>query len=229
MALLRRIADYLVIRGRRVQAVIAPGDDVVRGGAWGLLVGTVIVLLLKFTERYRNLGSAILFLNAPFAVAISLLVGAVLLVVVHLVSALPRLARLVLVASLVVLMTRTFSGALPERLVPTLYVAAVSIVLGAAIMVLRKRRFALLSRIERVVVVAALLSGLGAARRRRALALRRRRRQQAGDRRGEGHREHRPGDQRARSLRRPALTRCSSSSTAAARIADDRSTARARS
>ena len=162
MALLRRIAAYLAIRARRVQAVITPGDDVVRGGAWGLLVGTLIVLLLKFTERYRNIGSAILFFNAPFAVALAVLVGAVLLVVVHLLGALPRLARLVLVASLFVLMTRTFSGALPERLVPTLYVASVSIVLGAAIMVLRKRRFALLSRIDRAVVVVALLSGLGA-------------------------------------------------------------------
>jgi chlorophyllase-like protein len=162
VALLRRIGAALAERGRRIQAAIAPGDDVVRGGAWGLVVGTLIVLLLKFTERYRGIGSAMLFLNTPFAVLLAVLVAAVILIVVRLVTALPPLARLALVACLFVLMTRTFSGALPERLVPTLYVASVSILLGAAIMVLRRRRFAALSRITRVITVASIFAGLGA-------------------------------------------------------------------
>lgn len=167
MALLRRIARCLVIRGRRIQSLIAPGEDAVRGGTWGLLAGTLIVLLLKFTERYRGVGSLILFLGAPFAVLVALVLGAALCVVVHLFGALSRFARVALAACLYALMSRAFSGALPERLFPTLYVASVSILLGGAIVILRRRRFALLSWIERALLSAALLSsvvaiGLGA-------------------------------------------------------------------
>ena len=68
-------------------------------------------------------------------------------VVAGLFRALPRFTRLVLGACIFALMTRAFSGELPERLVPTLYVALVSIVLGGAITISARRRFAeLLSR-----------------------------------------------------------------------------------
>ena len=147
-------------RVRRLPGALAPGDDVVRGGAAGLVVGTLIVVLLKFTERYRGIGSAILFLSAPLTVAIATATGAALCVIVHVFNTLPRFARLVLGTSLFVLTTRIFSGALPERLVPTLYVVTVSIVLGAAMFVLRRRRFSLLSRRERGFLGVALLSGI---------------------------------------------------------------------
>jgi hypothetical protein len=160
--LAKRTADRLLNLARHLGALVVPGDDAVRGGAAGLVVGTLIVVLLKFTERYRGIGSAILFVSAPVTVVLATVTGAALCVIVHVFSALPRFARLSLGASLFLLTTRIFSGALPERLVPTLYVVTVSIVLGAAIFVLRRRRFSLLSRIGRGIVGVALLFGLGA-------------------------------------------------------------------
>jgi hypothetical protein len=162
VVLVKRTADRLVSLARRLHALVAPSDDVVRGGAVGLVVGTLIVVLLKFTERYRGLGSAILFLNGPFTVVVAAAAGAVVCLIVYLFNALPRFPRLVLGASLFLLMTRTFSGALPERLVPTLFVMTVSIVLGAAIFLLPRRRYSRLSRLSRGMVGVALLFGIGA-------------------------------------------------------------------
>jgi hypothetical protein len=151
-----------VIGARRLRAALTPGEDAVRGGAVGLVVGTLIVLLLKSTERYRGIGSLILFIGVPFTVVLAVLIGAALCLVVHVFSLLPRFARLVLSACLFVLMTRAFSGgALAERVVPTLYVGTVSVVLGAAILVLRRRRFARTSWIERGTLGVALLFGIG--------------------------------------------------------------------
>ena len=148
----RRIADYVVVRARRIQSAITPGDDALRGGAWGLLVGTLVVLLLKFSERYKGLGTAVLFLGVPFSLLVALVATGVLLVVVRLLAALPRFARAVLVGCLFALLTRAFSGPLLERLVPTLYVASVSILLGGAITLVRRRPIALLSWLERVLL-----------------------------------------------------------------------------
>ncbi|MFS8071576.1 MAG: hypothetical protein ACMG6S_34845, partial [Byssovorax sp.] len=93
-------------------------------------MGTLVVLLLKFSERYKGLGTAVLFLGVPFSLLVALVAAAVLLVVVRLLAALPRFARAVLVGCLFALLTRAFSGPLVERLVPALYVASVSILLG---------------------------------------------------------------------------------------------------
>ena len=161
MLLVKRTADHLVSLARRLQALVAPSDDAVRGGAAGLLVGTLLIVLLKFAEPYRGLGSAILLLTGPIVVAIAAAMGAVICVIVYLFNALPRFPRLLLGASIFLLMMRISGGALPERLVPTVYVMTVSIALGAAIFVLRWRRFSLLSRLERALVGLALLFGIG--------------------------------------------------------------------
>jgi hypothetical protein len=162
MALARRLTDALWARSARIRAAIAGSDDVLRGGAWGLLVGTLLVLVIKCVERYRGIGTLLRFLAAPFVVILALTVGVALCVVARLFSGLPRFARLVLGACVFALMTRTFSGELPERLVPTLYVATVSILLGVAATILRRRRFADLSRSARAMLIVALLGGFGA-------------------------------------------------------------------
>ena len=156
----RRIADYVVVRARRIQSAITPGEDALRGGAWGLLVGTLVVLLLKFSERYKGLGTALLFLGVPFSLLVALLAAGAVLLVVRLLAALPRFARAVLAGCLFALLTRAFSGPLPERVVPTLYVASVSILLGITITLVRRRRIALLSWLERALLAGALLVGL---------------------------------------------------------------------
>jgi dienelactone hydrolase len=123
-------------------------------------VGTLVVLLLKFSERYKGLGSAVLFFGFPFSLGVAGLAAAALLVALRLLAALPRFARAVLAGCLFALLTRAFSGPLVERLVPTLYVTSVSVVLGAAISVLWRRRKAGLTWLDRVLFGGALLVGL---------------------------------------------------------------------
>ena len=119
-------------------------------------MGTFVLLLLKFSERYKGLGTALLFLGVPYSLLVALVAALVGLAVVRLLAALPRFARAVLVGCLFALLTR-ISGPATERLVPTLYVAAVSISIGVAVAVLRRRRLAPLSRLERALVAGALV------------------------------------------------------------------------
>ncbi len=111
-------------------------------------MGTFVLLLLKFSERYKGLGTALLFLGVPYSLLVALVAALVGLAVVRLLAALPRFARAVLVGCVFALLTR-ISGPATERLVPTLYVAAVSISIGVAVAVLRRRRLAPLTRLER--------------------------------------------------------------------------------
>ncbi len=161
MELAKRLADFFRSSARRIQRATAPEDDVIRGGAWGLLFGTMFVLVLRSSERYRGIGSAILLLGVPVIVIVAAGAGVALTFGAHVFGLLPRVARVVIGGCVFALMMRIFSGALPERLVPTLYVASVSIVLGAAIAVLRRRPLARLSRGSRAAAALALLGGVG--------------------------------------------------------------------
>ena len=113
--------------------------------------------MLKFSERYKGLGTALLFLGVPYSLLVAFVAALVGLVVVRLLAALPRFARAVLIGCVFALLTR-LSGPVAERLVPTLYVASVSILLGVAVAVLRRRRLAPLSRLERALVAGALFA-----------------------------------------------------------------------
>lgn len=113
---------------------IEPGRRAWTGAAWGLFAGTTAILIVKLVNLVAGAGSiAAVLLGVPFGLAYGLAGGLVVFLGVSVIAALPARFRLVLTASLFLLMLGIFSGSFEERVVGTAYVAVSSTVGGAAV------------------------------------------------------------------------------------------------
>jgi dienelactone hydrolase len=127
----RRLASWAGSFADRV----APSAPAWRGAAWALLAVTTLLLGLRLAFASAGFAAVVaVLLGVPLELLVAT-IGAGLLVLVHrLMSALPGLYRFGLAGTLFALLTHVFTGSLTEKLVPTVYVALATSLVGGGLM-----------------------------------------------------------------------------------------------
>ncbi len=129
---------------------LLPGPGALGGATWGLFAGTLAVLALAASDLATGPASAVaVVLGVPLGIAIALTAGAVLLLAVRLLAALPLRPRVALCGAFFVLFFEFFPGSPLERAIPTLWALLPAAAAGAAIAVLSRRRAEASSRVLR--------------------------------------------------------------------------------
>lgn len=164
-ALSRARASYDTLRAqlRAFWLAVEPGDRAWAGGAWGLALACVAIIVYRALDLRSGKASLLaLGIGLPLALALATGGGLLLILCARLLLALRLRFRFILASSLVLLMTNVFGGSMFERVMPALYVVVSASVAGATFSVLYHRRTQSTSRVRTLLAVAGLAGSLTA-------------------------------------------------------------------
>jgi hypothetical protein len=140
------------------------GPRVAGGAAWGLFAGASAVLALAASDLAGGAASVITtVLGVPLGIVVALAAGAVVLIVVRLLAALPARFPVVLSGCSCVLFFHFFAGSPLERAIPTLATIVPAAAGGAAVGLLFASRSPGASRRLRLAAIAGLAASVAAA------------------------------------------------------------------
>jgi predicted dienelactone hydrolase len=135
---LSRLAERLSPGLARARAAVALPEVAWRGAAVGVVALTALVLAVD-TAQYAVGTAAVVSvaLGVPLGLLLAAALGALLVLAVRLLAALPRAYRWAFWGSLAVLVPAVFAGELDERLLPALGLVAIASIGGGAVATLR--------------------------------------------------------------------------------------------